>query len=66
MHYFSNGSENIVGIDSKFTSLLESVGEEVEEELRVGGSVDVSMGVVVEVVLEMSVVGEVTILFGQS
>ena len=62
LHDLPHGSEDVFGVDTELARLLESVGKEIEEKFRVGGSVDMAMGVVVEVVLEVSVVGEVTVL----
>lgn len=65
MHDFSNRSENVVFVDTEFAGFLKGVGEQVEEELRVGGSVDMSVGVVVEVVSKMFGVGQVTVLLAK-
>ena len=62
LHDFANSAENVVGVDTEFASLLKGVGEEIEEELRVGGSIDVAMSVVVEVVTKVLRIGEVSIL----
>jgi hypothetical protein len=62
LHDFANSSEDIVFVDTEFTSFLKSVGEEIKEEFRVGRSVDVSVCVVVEVVTEVFSVGQVAVL----
>lgn len=62
LHDLAHSAEDVVGVDAELASLLQGVGEEVEEELRVGGGVDVTVSVVVEVVTEVLGVGEVSVL----
>lgn len=61
-HEVSNGGEDVLLVDSHLAGLLEVVGEDVEEELRVGIGVDVSMSVRVEEVSKLLDVGEVSVL----
>lgn len=63
LHDLAHSAEDVIGVDAELARLLESVGEEVKEELRVGGGVDVTMSIVVEVVTEVLGVGEVSVLW---
>ena len=44
LHEGGDGGEDVFFIDTEFARLLEVVGKDVEEKLRVGGSVDVTVG----------------------
>lgn len=57
------GGENILLVDTELSGLLESGGEDVQENLRVGGGVDVTVGLVVKVATELVGVDQVTVLW---
>lgn len=61
-HGVSDGGEDVFFIDSDLARLLEVVGEDVEQELRVRVGVDVSVGVRVEEPTELFSVVEVSVL----
>ena len=50
LHEAADGVEDILLVDAELARLLEVIGEDVEEELRVGGGVDVSVRDMVHVV----------------
>lgn len=54
--------EDILLVDTEFPGLLEIVGENVETELRVGISVDMSMGIGIKELSQSRGVDEVTVL----
>ena len=58
----TDGAEDVVLVNTELARLLQIVGEDVEEELRVAVGVDVPVRVVVEVVAEMGRIDEVAIL----
>jgi len=45
LHKSANGLEYVLFIDPKFARLLEIVGEDVEQQLRVGRGVDMTVGI---------------------
>ena len=44
LHEGSDGGEDVFFVNTEFARLLEVVGKDVEEKLRVGGGVDVTVG----------------------
>lgn len=65
LHALADGAEDVILVDAELAGLLESVGEKVQEELRVGRGVDVAVTVVVEVVPQVVGVGQVAVLMGR-
>lgn len=52
-HELANGSKDVIFVDAKLAGLLQTVGEDVEEELRVGAGINMSVTVVIEEVGEV-------------
>lgn len=57
-----DGSEDILLVDTGLASLVQVVGKDVEEQLRVGIGVDVTMGILVQELTEFFGVDQVSVL----
>lgn len=57
-----DGSEDILLVDTRLASLVQVVGKDVEKQLRVGISVDVAMGILVQELTKLCGVDQVSVL----
>jgi len=57
-----DGSEDILLVDTGLASLVQVVGKDIEEQLRVGIGVDVTMGILVQELTEFFGVDQVSVL----